>query len=140
MTRDQTWTRHIGRSESQSLDHQETPSFSLVVCIFIIRGLSASGFRLPSRLGGKNPPDSARDTGRTGSIPASGRPPAGGHGNPLQRSCLEKSMDRGSWRARVHGVTKSRTRLSMHIRSVLQQCPDACELFLFLCLGVHCAS
>ena len=43
LTRDQTWTRHIGSSKSQSLD-QETPSFSLAVCIFIIRGLSASGF------------------------------------------------------------------------------------------------
>ena len=36
----------------------------------------------------------------------SGRSPGGGHGNPLQFSCLEKSMDRGAWRAIVHGVTK----------------------------------
>ena len=35
----------------------------------------------------------------------------GGHGNPLQYSCLENSMDRGAWRATVHGVTKSRTQL-----------------------------
>ena len=35
----------------------------------------------------------------------------GGHGNPLQYSCLENPMDRGAWRATVHGVTKSRTRL-----------------------------
>ena len=54
-----------------------------------------------------NPP-----TRGTGSIPGSGRCPGGGHGNPLQYSCLEKSLDRGAWRAAVHGVTKSRTQLS----------------------------
>ena len=43
--------------------------------------------------------------------------PRGGHGNPLQCSCLEKTMDRGAWRAIVHRVAKSWTRLkrlSMH--------------------------
>ena len=53
----------------------------------------------------------------------SGRCPGGGHGNPLQDSCLENPMDRGAWRAAVRGVTKSRTRLkqvsnkrnSMHV-------------------------
>ena len=39
-----------------------------------------------------------------GSIPGSGRSPGGGHGNPLQYSCLEKSLDRGAWRAIVHGI------------------------------------
>ena len=38
--------------------------------------------------------------------------PGGGNGKPLQYSCLENSMDRGAWRATVHGVTKSQTRLS----------------------------
>ena len=37
--------------------------------------------------------------------------PGGGSGNPLQSSCLENPMDRGAWRARVRGVTKSQTRL-----------------------------
>ena len=41
-----------------------------------------------------------------GSIPGSGRSPGGGHGNPLQYSCLENPMDRG-----VYGITKSQTRL-----------------------------
>ena len=36
----------------------------------------------------------------------------GGHGNPCQYSCLENPMDRGVWRATVHGVTKTWTRLS----------------------------
>ena len=40
-------------------------------------------------------------------IPALGTSPGGGHGNPLQYSCLENPMDRGAWRATVHGVTES---------------------------------
>ena len=44
-------------------------------------------------------------------IPGSGRSPGGGHGNPLQYSCLENPMDRGAWRAAVHGVAESQTRL-----------------------------
>ena len=46
-----------------------------------------------------------------GSIPGLGRFPGGGHGNPLQYSCLENPMDRGAWWATVHGVAKSQTRL-----------------------------
>ena len=37
--------------------------------------------------------------------------PGGGHGNPLQYSCLESPMDRGAWRASVHRVAQSQTRL-----------------------------
>ena len=40
-------------------------------------------------------------------IPGLGRSPGGGHGNPLQYSSLENSMNRGAWRATVHGVAKS---------------------------------
>ena len=40
-----------------------------------------------------------------------GRSPGGGHGNPLQYSCLDKPMDRGIWQATVHSIAKSRTRL-----------------------------
>ena len=52
------------------------------------------------------------DAGDLGSIPRSGRSPGEGNGNPLQYSGLENSMDRGAWWATVHGVAKSRTRLS----------------------------
>ena len=48
----------------------------------------------------------------TGFQPWLGRSPGEGHGSPLQDSCLENSMDRGAWRAAVHGVAQSRTRLS----------------------------
>ena len=50
-----------------------------------------------------------QDIRGVGSIPGLERPPGGGHGNPLQCSCLEKPMDRGAWRAAVHGVARSRT-------------------------------
>ena len=59
----------------------------------------------------KNPPASAGDVRAAGSIPGWERSPGGGHGNPLQYSCLENPMDRGAWRATVHGVAKSWTRL-----------------------------
>ena len=47
-----------------------------------------------------------------GSIPGSGRSPAGGHGNPLQYSCVENPMDRGAWHATVHRVAKTQTQLN----------------------------
>ena len=54
----------------------------------------------------KNQAASAGDITDSGLIPGSGRSPGGGHGNPLQYSCLGNPMDRGAWRAAVHGVTK----------------------------------
>ena len=48
----------------------------------------------------------------TGLIPELGRSPGGGHGNPLQYSCLENPMDRGAWRATVNGVAKCWTGLN----------------------------
>ena len=48
-------------------------------------------------------------TGDVVSIPGSGRFPGGGHGNPVQYSCLENPMDRGTWGATVHRVAKSWT-------------------------------
>ena len=47
-----------------------------------------------------------------GSILGLGKSPSEGNGNPLQYSCLENSMDRGAWRAAIHGVTESQTQLS----------------------------
>ena len=51
----------------------------------------------------QNPPANA---GNVGSIPGLGRSIRGGNCNPLQYSCLENSMDRGAWKATVHGATK----------------------------------
>ena len=57
----------------------------------------------------KNLPANAGDVREVSSIPGSGRSLEGGNGNPLQYSCLENSMDRGAWRATIHGVTNSWT-------------------------------
>ena len=59
----------------------------------------------------KKLPAHAGDAGDVGSIPGLGKSPGGGHGNPLQYSCLENPMDRGAWWATVCRVTKSQTRL-----------------------------
>ena len=57
----------------------------------------------PSGSGGK---ESSCNAGDTGSITGSERFPGEGNGNPLQYSFLENSMDRGAWRAIVHGIAK----------------------------------
>ena len=56
--------------------------------------------------------ESACNAGDLGSISGSERSPGEGNGYPLLYSCLENPMDRGAWRATVHSVTKSQTRLS----------------------------
>ena len=67
------------------------------------------GLGFPGRSGGKA---SACNAGDPGSIPGLRRSSGEGNGNPLQYTCLENSMDGEAWWATVHGVAKSRTRLS----------------------------
>ena len=55
----------------------------------------------------KSPPVNAGDIRDMGSIPGWGRSPGVENGYPLQYSCLENPMDRGTWWATVHGVIKS---------------------------------
>ena len=76
--------------------------------LFILK-LAKLLFKLFILYGGmvKNPPANAGDIRDRGSILESGRSPGGGHGNPLQYSCLENPMDRGVWWATVHSVAKS---------------------------------
>ena len=56
--------------------------------------------------GGSAEKNSPANAEHGGSIPASGRPPGEGNGNPLQYSRLENPKDRGAWGATVHGVAK----------------------------------
>ena len=70
------------------------------------KGTTMKSLYFPAGSDGK---ESACNVGDLGSIPGSGRPPGGGHGNPLQYSCLENPTDRGAWWATVHGVTESQT-------------------------------
>ena len=63
--------------------------------------------------GGSDNKESAYNAGDLGSIPGLGRYPGEWNGNLLQYSCLENPMDRGAWRAIVHGVTKNQPGLSL---------------------------
>ena len=78
---------------------------SELLFIYLTLGYGASRVALVIR----KPLTNAGDIGDPGSIPGSERSPEGGHGNPLQYSCLENPMDRGAWQATVHRVTKSGT-------------------------------
>ena len=59
----------------------------------------------------KNPPANAGDVRDVGSILRSGKSPGGEHGNPLQYSCPENPMDRGTWWATIYRAAKSQARL-----------------------------
>ena len=63
-------------------------------------------FGVQPSFGGSYGKESACNAGHPRSIPGSGRSPGEGNGNPLQYSCLENPMNRGDWRATVHGVAK----------------------------------
>ena len=69
----------------------------------------AGRFLTPS---GSDSKESACNTGDPALLPASGRSPGGGHGHPLQNSCLENPVDRGAWRGTVHRVAKSWAQMS----------------------------
>ena len=86
----------------------------------------------------KNPPANVGDTRDVDLIPGWGRSPGGGNGSPPQYPCLENPIDRGAWRATVHGAAKSRARLSTHstqggvpgagateVKSKRGSCPDS---------------
>ena len=73
----------------------------------------------------KNPPANVEDVRDAVSIPGLGRSPGGGHGNPVQYSCLENSMNREAWQATAHRVAKSRTQLkrfNTHAERVFLDC------------------
>ena len=93
------------------------PSLSLLLKLlswYLLKKILHKKFYLQVALVIKNPPASAGDAREASSIPGAGRSPGEGNGNPRQYSCLENPMDREAWWATVHGVAKSRTRLSTH--------------------------
>ena len=76
-----------------------------------------SSIGLPCWLSGKESACKAGAAGDAGLIPASGRFPVGGYGNPLQYSCLENPMDRGAWQATVYRLSESdKTEVTEHAR------------------------
>ena len=93
----------------------------------IFTGLNKVPYR--SFLRGSVGQESACNAGDPGYIPGSGSSPGGGRGNPRQYPCLGNPTDRGAWRATVHRVAKSRTRLSEkphHHTAALQRCVSFC--------------
>ena len=82
------------------------------ISIYYVRGNGDGwqGFPICSVV--KNLPASARDTGEVGSVHGSPRSSGEGNGHPLQYFCLKNPMNKGAWRASLHGVTKSWRRLS----------------------------
>ena len=71
----------------------------LCICTYVCEGFC----------GDSDGKESACHAGDLGLIPGLGRSPGGGHGNPLQYSCLENPMDRGAWWFTVHGAAKNQT-------------------------------
>ena len=96
----------------------EDPSYSLCFAVkYLCHGL-------PWWLSGKG---SACSAGEVGVIPGLRRSPGGGHDNPLQYSGLENAMDRGAWRATVHGVTESGMSEHTHTRLVYIKSEYFCD-------------
>ena len=89
------------------LDHVLLCMDVCTICMYVSVYASIGGF--PGGSVGNEFTCSMKDTVDVGSIPGSGIFPGGGHGNPLQYSCQENWMDRGTWWATVHGVKKSWT-------------------------------
>ena len=88
------------------------------------------------------------EAGDTGLIPESGRSPGGGHGNPLQYSCLKNPMDRGPWRATVHKFAEldrteyAHTHTYTHIYSINSKTLDrkVLHITLYVFISISCIS
>ena len=88
--------------------------------------------------GGSEVKASACNAGDPSSIPELGRSPGEGNSNPLPCSCLENPMEGGAWWTAVHGVAKSRTRLSDFTHS-LPQCAKSLQSHPTLCDPMDCS-
>ena len=87
--------------------HQQVSHFSYGIVLCFYKHSHFYKTWEQTKLKKKEPPTNVGDNRNVGSIPRLERSPGGGHGNPLQDSCLENPMDRGAWQAIVHGVAKS---------------------------------
>ena len=99
----------FGSCKLEAMSQTVTKLGSLSSCTEYRQYFSTSATQMA--LAVKNLPANTGDTRDVGSIPGSRQSPGEGHDNPLQYSCLENSMDRGVWRATVHGASKSWTQM-----------------------------
>ena len=81
------------------------------MCVYIYIYIYTHTFGFPGGTSVKNLPAKPGDVRGMGSVSQLGRLPGGGHGNPLQYSFLDNSLDTGAWQATVQSVTKSQTLL-----------------------------
>jgi len=88
------------------------PIVTLCGVIYILQRVTISVWASQVALLVKNLPANAGDVRDAGLIPGMKRSPGGGHGNPLQYSCLENPMDRGAWWATVHGSQRGMTEVT----------------------------
>ena len=82
-----------------------------------------------------------KETRRSGSIPGWGRSSGGGHGNPLEYSCLENPMDKVAWWATVHRVLKSwmsMKQLSKHARAYNKYKVEVCPVTIVMFFSISC--
>ena len=93
-------------SQGLGTTFSRSPSYQVLDVILSIKYAHA-GLDFPGSSAGKESACNAEDLH---SVPELERSLGEGHGNPLQYSCLDNPMDRGAWRATVHGVTRSQTR------------------------------
>ena len=115
----------------------------MMVCLLFLKCLQPPSWTCTLRLQQvalvvKNLPANAGDIRHAGLILRSERCLGEGHGNPLQYSSLENPMDRGAWRATVHGIAKRLTRpnrLSMH--QALRTTLGESNFYLLLCFLTH---
>ena len=92
-------------------------------CSQLVAGSLNLGFsELLGFPGGSDGNESTCNAGDLGSIPGLGRSPGGGHGSPLQCSCLENPVDGGAWQATVHGITERQTGLSDSAQPSTAEC------------------
>ena len=103
--------------------HGQSPSWMASHCPEVYNSKTSIEPRRASQelLVVNDPPANAGDARDMGSNHGWGRSPGGGNGNLLQCSCLENSMDRGAWRATVHGIVKSWTQLSTQYDYIFQK-------------------
>ena len=101
-----------GHDAPVNLEQEECYS---LLCNFL--SLYEWEWAFPNDSAGEEPACNAGDAVDLGSIPSLERSPGGGNGNPLQYFCLKNPMDRGTWQATVHDVSKSQTQLGMHALS-----------------------
>ena len=110
-----------------------TPTFSAEPATHTGLGWASSGCSesyqgFPGGAAGKEPAYQCRKLKRyLRYFPTSGRSPRGRYGNPLQYSCLEHPMDRGAWRAPVHRVAQSQTRLKRLSTHTVRLLPGVCK-------------